>query len=62
MLLMGLQLVQPSLNYWAWHMQRFFDIRYVLEMNNLEPSAIAENDVTSESYFVVLFLGQNVSE
>lgn len=43
-------------------MQRFFDIRYVLEMNNLEPSAIAENDVTSESYFVVLFLGQNVSE
>lgn len=37
-------------------MQCFFDIRY--EVNNLEFSAIAETGITSESCFVVLFLGQ----
>lgn len=30
-------------------MQCFFDTRYIFEMNNLELSAVAETDVTSES-------------
>lgn len=43
-------------------MQCFIDISFVYEMNNLELSAIAETDVTSESCFVVVFLGQNIPE
>lgn len=43
-------------------MQCFFDNSFVYEMNNLELSAIAETEVTSESCFVDLFLGQNISE